>query len=366
MNGTKIYIFGADDPDNARGLYLDGVVIDETAQVKPSFWSEVIRPALADRKGWVLFSGTPKGKGNLLYTIRDRALKNPDKWFYLELKASETGLIGPKELAELKEDMDEEEYLQEFECSFEAALVGSIYGRQLAMLERKGGIVFNDLYDPSFPVSLAIDIGYNDAASIWFWQIAKGELRFIDYMEQTGRDAEEMTALLELKPYRYDNWFIPHDAFHRTFQSKKSVFDIFTEFGAPVRKVPEPDGGSSVFNGNNAVRYVLRTFPVKISRSRCQEGIEALKNYSREWNVKTGQFNDNPKHDRWSHGADAFRYACLSVQMEDIKRSEIDVNARKPHLILGTDINSNYTLEQALKDHEAMMRKRANQGRARI
>ena len=162
VNGSRIYIFGADDPDSARGLYLDGVVIDEAAQIKPSFWTEVIRPALADRKGWAVFCGTPKGKGNLLYSLRQKALASPDKWFYLELKASETGLIGAKELQELKDDMEDAEYQQEFECSFEAALKGSYYGEHITRLDALGNLRDTVPYDGTEPVSLAMDIGYNE------------------------------------------------------------------------------------------------------------------------------------------------------------------------------------------------------------
>lgn len=378
VNGSRIYIFGADDPDSARGLYLDGVVIDEAAQIKPSFWTEVIRPALADRKGWAVFCGTPKGKGNLLYSLRQKALASPDKWFYLELKASETGLIGAKELQELKDDMEDAEYQQEFECSFEAALKGSYYGEHITRLDALGKLRDTVPYDGTEPVSLAMDIGYNDAAAIWFWQVVDGEVRFIDYWEETGWDADEVAEMLSLKPYDYEAWWVPHDALHRTFQSKKSVYDTFREMDAPVRKAPDPDKGNRVFHGIDAVRKTLRTYPVTFDKVSCARGIEALRNYSREWNTKNGQFNDSPSHDRWSHGADAFRYACLSINPTTIANSVLKAIDKKKmaqvtasmilKTVMGTDssINRGITLQQAVDAHMRSQKRKRVAGRPRV
>src|SRR5215471_16553969 len=61
-NGARISLYGADDPDSRRGIYLDGVVLDEFQLMDPRVWSEVIRPALADRQGWAVLAGTPMGR----------------------------------------------------------------------------------------------------------------------------------------------------------------------------------------------------------------------------------------------------------------------------------------------------------------
>jgi hypothetical protein len=117
-NGARIRIYGADNPDSMRGIYLDGAVIDEPAQMKPAMWSEVLRPALADRGGWAVFIGTPKGR-NWLYDVWRRAQKDPE-WFTLMLKASETGILSADEIKSLSQDMSPAEVAQEFECSFDA------------------------------------------------------------------------------------------------------------------------------------------------------------------------------------------------------------------------------------------------------
>jgi hypothetical protein len=92
VNGSMIRLYGADNPDALRGPYLDGVVLDEFADMKPEVWHEVVRPMLADRKGWATFIGTPKGK-NEFWRLYENA-KRDQAWFHMMLKASESGIIA--------------------------------------------------------------------------------------------------------------------------------------------------------------------------------------------------------------------------------------------------------------------------------
>jgi len=100
INGSMIRLYGADNPDALRGPYLDGVVLDEFADMKPEVWNEVVRPMLADRQGWATFIGTPKGK-NEFWRLYESAKKDP-AWFHMMLKASESGIIAAPELADLR------------------------------------------------------------------------------------------------------------------------------------------------------------------------------------------------------------------------------------------------------------------------
>ena len=123
-NAARIYLVGADNPDSLRGIYLDGVVLDEFAQFKPGVWEEIIRPALSDRKGWALWIGTPKGQ-NAFYEMYQLALKrmndgDPD-WYCALYRADETGVISPEELDQLRETLPESSFRQEFLCDFTAA-----------------------------------------------------------------------------------------------------------------------------------------------------------------------------------------------------------------------------------------------------
>lgn len=119
-NNAEIRLYGADNPDALRGLYLDGCVLDEVADMRPEVWGEVVRPALSDRKGWALFIGTPKGI-NMFSELYFYALQSKD-WYAAMFKASETGIIDEQEMAAMKETMTDSQIAQELECDFSAAV----------------------------------------------------------------------------------------------------------------------------------------------------------------------------------------------------------------------------------------------------
>ena len=131
--GGQVRLYGADNPDAMRGIYLDGIVLDEYADMDPRMWSEIIRPALADRQGWAVFIGTPKGR-NAFFELWRRS-QTEEGWFSMMLKASQTGLIPDSELELARRDLTEEQYAQEFECSFDAAVIGAYYGKLMARAE---------------------------------------------------------------------------------------------------------------------------------------------------------------------------------------------------------------------------------------
>ena len=119
-NGSLIRIFGADRPDALRGGYFDCAVLDEVAQMKPEVWHEIVRPALADRKGKALFIGTPKGQ-NIFKELYDRALADDSgEWVALLYDVNMTGVIDPKELESLKAEMSDNAFRPEFLCDFNA------------------------------------------------------------------------------------------------------------------------------------------------------------------------------------------------------------------------------------------------------
>lgn len=120
-NGAVIRLFGADNPDAMRGVRLDGAVLDEVAQMKPETWSEIIRPALADRRGWALFIGTPKGINlfSEVYFKANRAEAN--EWIASLYTCYDTDALPPEEIREMRDDMSEESFKREMLCDFTAA-----------------------------------------------------------------------------------------------------------------------------------------------------------------------------------------------------------------------------------------------------
>ena len=302
-NGSRIRLYGADNYDRLRGLYLDGVVLDEYADMPPAAWGEVIRPALADRQGWAVFIGTPKGR-NAFFDVYERSKIEPD-WFALMLRASETGLLPESELAAARAEMTPEQYAQEFECSFEAAIMGAYYGREMAEAEMAGRITAVT-YEPKLDVHTAWDLGMGDSTSIWFWQIAGGEIRVIDHYEAHGQALPHYAAVLASKPYRYGWDYVPHDARVRELGTGRTRVETLRSLGRKPRLVP----GHEVMDGINAARLTIPR--CWFDADACRDGLEALRQYRADFDDKARVFRDKPKHDWTSHTADAFRYLAMA------------------------------------------------------
>jgi phage terminase large subunit len=249
--GGQVRLYGADNPDAMRGIYLDGVVLDEYADMDPRVWSEIIRPALADRRGWAVFIGTPRGR-NAFFELWRRS-QAEDGWFSMLLKASDSGLIPASELELARRDLSEEQYAQEFECSFDAAVVGSYYGKLLARAEadkRIAGVP----YDPAALVWTAWDLGIRDATAIWFAQMVGREIRIIDYYEASGVDLGHYVREINQRPYAYAGHIVPHDVQAKELGTGKSRLEVLESLGlkhltlAPLHRIED---------GINAVRMVI-------------------------------------------------------------------------------------------------------------
>jgi phage terminase large subunit len=304
-NGSRIRLYGADNPDSLRGLYLDGVVLDEYGDMRPNVWGEIIRPLLTDRKGWAVFIGTPKGK-NHFHAIHEGAQRSGE-WLSLSLKASETGLIDAAELADARRQMTPEQYAQEFECAFDVPALGAIYAAELAQAKTDKRIT-RVTYDGSALVHTAWDLGVGDATAIWFYQAVQGEIHLIDYYEDSGKPITHYLGVLAQKPYVYGKHFVPHDAAGRELGTGKSIADMMRA----QQVEPTVLKRENVETGINAVRVLFAR--CWFDADHCADGLDALMNYRRDFNEKLGEFKPAPVHDWASHGADAFRYLAMSAE----------------------------------------------------
>lgn len=308
----KFMLLGADNPDSLRGIYLDGTVLDEYAQCHPMIWGEIIRPALSDRKGWAIFIGTPKGENHFFKLYRDaQTLMNEGRnWFAASFKASETGVLDDEELADARATMTEEEYEQEYECSFTAALIGSYYGKYIRELEKMGRIKDFD-YEPSIPVRTYWDLGIRDSTAIWFFQQVGNETRVIDYYENSGVGIEHYIKVIQSKPYLYEytGHGIPHDGAAKELGSGKSRQETMRDLGLLAHVIPR----QSIADGIHAVRMLLQS-NIWFHKTKTERGLECLKNYQKKWDAKNSVFLDTPLHNWASNGADAFRMAALDLE----------------------------------------------------
>jgi phage terminase large subunit len=307
-----VRLYGADNYNRLRGIYLDGVVLDEFADMDPRAWPEVIRPALSDRQGWATFIGTPKGR-NGFYEIMHGGENwcgavNSEDWFAMTLRASETGLVAAAELEDAKRMMTPEQYEQEYECSFDAAILGAYFGREIAKLDQDKRIR-SVPWEPTLPVYTAWDIGLHDATAVWFAQVVGSEVRLIDYHEVTGTALTETArTLLNQKPYTYGEHYLPHDAEIRELMTAKSRKDTLEGVGLRPIVIATRQ---NVEEGINAARNLLPR--CVFDDTKCRRGIEALKQYRHEWDDKNKVFRKSPLHDWTSHGADAFRYLAMML-----------------------------------------------------
>lgn len=305
VNGARIRLFGADNPDALRGLYLDGVVLDEYGDMRPSVWGEIIRPLLTDRQGWASFIGTPKGK-NHFHAIAELA-KSSDDWFYQELRASETGIVDASELDDARRQMTPEQYAQEFECAFDVPALGAIYGAEIAEC-RKDNRICAVPYDRAALVHTAWDLGVGDDTCIWFWQQVGREIHLIDYYANRGQPITHYLSVVRARGYDYGRHYVPHDAEARERWTACTMTQVASEQGFSLDVLPRED----VEQGINAARMLFSR--CWFDADKCAAGIDALMNYRREYAEKLGQFKPTPLHDWASHGADAFRYLAMSVE----------------------------------------------------
>lgn len=303
-NGARIRLYGAENYDRLRGLYFDGVVLDEFGDMNPLAWSEVIRPALSDREGWAVFIGTPKGR-NRFYEVWQNA-ETDDSWFSLQLKASETGLISRDELAAARKDMTEDQYAQEYECSFAAAIQGAYYAKIIEEA-RAAKRITSIPVEGMVEVHTAWDLGIGDATSIWFCQQVGHEVRIVDFYESAGVGLDHYKKVLNERGYLYGQHIFPHDVEVKELGTGRSRREVLEALGVRVTVCPK----LSIDDGINAVRKLLPS--CWFDADRCSDGILKLSQYRTEYDEKRQVFKPRPLHDWTSHAADAFRYLAVGL-----------------------------------------------------
>jgi len=298
----RIRLYGADNPDRLRGIYLDAVVLDEFGDMDPTVWTQVIRPALSDREGKACFIGTPKGR-NAFWRLWEDAAGDPD-WMRMTLKASETGLIPARELADARKAMSEEEYAQEYECSFDAAVRGAYFGKEIEKAEAEGRIGAVP-HDPRLPVHTAWDLGIADSTVIWFFQSVGRELRVIDVLKGEGVGLDWYAKRLQERGWLWGDHHLPHDAEVRELGTGKSRIEVLAGLGIGGQVCPN----IPLEDGIQAARMLFAR--CWFDQEKCKAGLEALRMYRRAWDDKAQEFRARPLHDWTSHYADAFRYFAV-------------------------------------------------------
>ena len=345
-NDSTWQCLGSDNYEGGIGSPPVGITYSEWAQANPSARG-YLRPIIAENNGWQIFITTPRGKNHAHRTFK--AAQKDDKAFAQLLSITDTGVLTPTQLDEelleyvstYGEDAGKALYEQEYLCSFEAAILGAYYGAEFARVDRDGRICVVQ-YDESVPVHTAWDLGYDDDTAIWWYQVVHGEVHVLEYYYSSGKTIEDYAQVILGKSYEYGNHWLPHDAKAKTLASGgKSIIEQLAKClgRGKLRLV----ANLSVQDGIQATRLMFgRTW----FDHGCEEGIEALRQYQREWDDDHKMFKDKPLHNWTSHPADAFRYLAIAW------REERQETKDKPPLkdLTNTNFNELWPLNRPKRD----------------
>lgn len=309
-NGSTWQVVGSDNYNSLVGAPPVGIVFSEWSLADPRSWS-YLRPILAENGGWAFFIYTPRGNNHGYNTLKNAQAE--ENWFAEVLTADETGVFSAETLAqeqrelvrEFGEDEGRSRFLQEYMCSFDAAIPGAYYGKEMQKAKLEGRIT-NIHHEPQLLVHTVWDLGVGDSTAIWFVQVQGNEIRLIDYYESSGQGLPHYKNILQQRGYTYGEHYAPHDIEVRELGSGKSRLETAKSLGINFKIVPK----LSIEDGIQAVRNILSRcwFDTKVDF-----GVECLKNYRREYDDKRKCYRDSPYHDWSSHGSDAFRYMAIIV-----------------------------------------------------
>jgi hypothetical protein len=313
VNGARIMLLSSENPDSIRGIYLDGCIIDETAQINPALINEVITPALSDRKGFMILVGTPKGMANLFYDYYQKAQSDP-KWFLYKAKASETKIVDKEELDAALAVMGAQKYEQEFECSFIGNIQGSIYGDLMASLDDKKQITRVPI-DPSYPIHVAWDLGWNDLTVLIFFQQIGHQIHIVDYYENNNQALPHYAQVIKEKDYVIGTNYGPHDLDQTEFGSGKTRREVAYQMGLRFKVAPR----MAIEDGIHAVKMLLPRCLIDVDN--CSKLINALRHYHRKFSDKERVYKIKPVHDWSSHAADALRTLATGLNETKIGQS---------------------------------------------
>jgi len=310
-NGSIFQLVGSDNVDSIVGTNPVGVVFSEYSLQDPTAWG-FVRPILAENGGWAIFVFTPRGE-NHGYQIYELAKSNPKDWFCRIDRASETNVIPRDILMQERSEIvrlygNEALYLQEYECDFTVPIAGAYYAELIARAYRDGR-VGHVPHEEALTVDTWWDLGINDRMSIWFSQSVGQEIRVIDYMEGTGQGLAHYIQKMKAKPYVYGRHTAPHDIEVRELTNGKSRRDTAMSLGIDFNVAPK----LPIHDGIDAVRTLFGRF--WFDSEKCREGMNALKNYRKQYDEKRKTYNNQPYHDWSSNGADAFRTLATALEM---------------------------------------------------
>jgi phage terminase large subunit len=337
-NGSTWQIIGSDRYDTTVGAGPVGLVYSEWALANPSAWG-YHRPMVEENDGWACFITTPRGR-NHAKAMYDMAVASP-KWFAEISNVHKTGALSPEQLAEglaeyqslYGDDVGQAQFQQEYECSFNAAILGAYYAREMIAVRNEGRIDPGLEALPDRPVHRAWDIGVRDDTSIWWFQVVGGQIYVLDCYTANSTGVDHYVDVIAKKRDER-GWIdgvdlVPHDAKVMEWGPGRSRVETMISLGLNPDVVPR----AGFLDGINAVR---RTLPRCVFHVRCEEiGIPALEQYRRRWDDEKKVFMDTDRHDWTSHLSDAMRYLSQGWKSAPLIRHDaLPINPNQVNLFV--------------------------------
>jgi phage terminase large subunit len=310
-NGATWQVVGSDRYDAAVGSSLGGIVFSEWALSNPAAWA-YLAPILVESGGFAIFITTSRGR-NHAKTMLDMA-RGRDDWFTQTLTVDDTDVLTKAQIEEQRaeyhgifgEEAGDSLIEQEYYCSFEAAVLGAYFGREMREAEQRGRICDVPI-NTDLPVHTAWDIGVSDAMSIWCFQVYPDHIDVVDYIENNGKGFDFYCKMLDDRGYHGVDW-VPHDAKVREAGAPDARTRIETMI--LLGRKPELVPDQKLMDGINAAR---KTIPfARFDQKKTAKGLECLREYKTEWDEKGRVFKKTPAHTWASHGADAWRYLSIA------------------------------------------------------
>lgn len=314
-NGSLIQVIGTNNIDSIVGTNPIGCVFTEYSLQDPTAWT-LIRPILRENGGWAVFNFTPRG-ANHGKEIFDMAKRTTD-WFCQLLTVEDTGVLTEADIQkERDEGMSEDMIQQEYYCSFTLGVEGSYYAKYVQDAkdeDRIGNVAWNK----QSRVYTVWDLGYGDSTSIIYYQVIGNAIHVIDYYESHGEGLPHYARVLLDKPYIYGDHYAPHDIESHAFSSGLSAKEVGSSLGIKFTTLQTLK--LRIEDGIEALRGI---FPrMYIDQTKCKDLLKCLENYRKEFDPRLEVYKERPRHDKYSHGADAARYMAIAVKVYVDNRHE--------------------------------------------
>lgn len=305
-NQATISIVGLKNIEAIRGRYFDGIIIDEFSDAPATAWGTVIFPALMDRKGWAVIMGTPKGQDHFADMFNRAETSKDEDWYARRLTVYDTQIFSPSDVEKMRDNMTNAQFAQEMLCDSYADFSNKYYLELMSRAEDQGRIG-DFIYNTRTPVFTGWDLG-RDGTAIWFAQIDKGQINLIDYWEKSNCKLAEAVQVVLNKGYIYKTHFLPHDSGHERINSDSSIYkQIWDLTGSQPLRLERIGISLGISMAQSAM--VKCSFDAK----KTSQGILSLKNYQAKIDKDRMIMLDTPVHDKFSHGADAFRYLIQGI-----------------------------------------------------